>query len=189
MSDRANIVEKYAGADVSARIELLIKYYPNFIRLVEGYEQSLSFIIREEKAYARKSRMGDLGVRVQTSGISDPTANAAIENVMIMEAIQKGNIEEITSELDEQVSIKYQEEVMTIQDMREDYQILQNQLFYLPTEEADVLIQYFNCGRQAEKMSYELDVKSNSLRTRICRSKSVLVEKTSGILRRKYQYR
>ena len=42
MSGGANIVEQYAGADVPARIELLIKYYPNFIRLVEGYEQSLS---------------------------------------------------------------------------------------------------------------------------------------------------
>lgn len=41
MSGGANIVEQYAGADVPARIELLIKYYPNFIRLVEGYEQSL----------------------------------------------------------------------------------------------------------------------------------------------------
>lgn len=42
MSGGANIVEQYAGADVPARIELLIKYYPNFIRLVEGYEPSLS---------------------------------------------------------------------------------------------------------------------------------------------------
>ena len=46
--------------------------------------------------------MGDLGVRVQTSGTGDPTAKAAIENVMIMEAIQKGNLEGVTSELDEQ---------------------------------------------------------------------------------------
>ena len=80
MSGGANIVEQYAGADVPARIELLIKYYPNFIRLVEGYEQSLSFIIKEEKAYARKSAMGDLGVRVQTSGTCDPTAKAVIDN-------------------------------------------------------------------------------------------------------------
>lgn len=41
MSGGANIVEQYDGADAPARIELLIKYYPNFIRLVEGYEQSL----------------------------------------------------------------------------------------------------------------------------------------------------
>ena len=68
-------------------------------------------------------------MRVQTSGIGDPTAKAAIENVMIMEAIQKGNLESVTSELDEQVVIKYQKEVVTIQNMREDYQILRNQFF------------------------------------------------------------
>ena len=77
---------------------------------MEGYEQSLSFIIKEEKAYARKSTMGDIGVRVQTSGTGDPTAaKAAIENVMIMEAIQKGNLESVTSELDEQVVMCYRE--------------------------------------------------------------------------------
>ena len=45
MQDEANIVKHYKEANVSGRIEILIKYYPNFIRLVEGYEQSLSFII------------------------------------------------------------------------------------------------------------------------------------------------
>ena len=80
-------------------------------------------------SHLRKSVMRDIGVRVQTSGTGDPTAKAAIENVMIMEAIQKGNLESVTSELDEQVVIKYQKEVVTIQNMREDYQILRNQFF------------------------------------------------------------
>lgn len=154
MSGGANIVEQYAGADVPARIELLIKYYPNFIRLVEGYEQSSSFIIKEEKAYARKGAMGDLGVRVQTSGTGDPTAKAAIENVMIMEAIQKGNLESVTSELDEQVVMKYQREVVTIQNMREDYQILRNQFFYLEPADVDSFEKYLQCGRHTEKLAY-----------------------------------
>lgn len=51
MREEANIVEQYAGADTSGRIDILIKYYPNFLRLVEGYEQSLSFIIKQEKEY------------------------------------------------------------------------------------------------------------------------------------------
>ena len=164
MSGGANIVEQYAGADVPARIELLIKYYPNFIRLVEGYEQSLSFIIKEEKAYARKSAMEDLGVRVQTSGTSDPTAKEAIENIMIMEAIQKGNLESVTSELDEQVVMKYQREVVTIQNMREDYQILRNQFFYLEPADVDSFEKYLQCGRHTEKLAYELDIKPEALK-------------------------
>ncbi len=34
MSGGANIVEQYAGADAPARIELLIKYYPNFTVMI-----------------------------------------------------------------------------------------------------------------------------------------------------------
>ena len=51
MREEANIVEQYADADTSGRIDILIKYYPNFLRLVEGYEQSLSYIIKQEKEY------------------------------------------------------------------------------------------------------------------------------------------
>ena len=32
MKDEANIVEQYADSDVGKRIEILIRYYPNFIR-------------------------------------------------------------------------------------------------------------------------------------------------------------
>ena len=60
MSGGANIVEQYAGADVPARIELLIKYYPNFIRLVEGYEQSLEVIfMARRKDSPQKAAMRD----------------------------------------------------------------------------------------------------------------------------------
>ena len=55
MKDEANIVEQYAGSDVGARIDILIKYYPNFIRLVEGFERSLSFIIKQEKEMQRRT--------------------------------------------------------------------------------------------------------------------------------------
>lgn len=189
MSGGANIVEQYAGADVPARIELLIKYYPNFIRLVEGYEQSLSIIIKEERAFARRSHQGDLGVRVQTSGTSDPTAKAAIENIMIMEAIQNGNLESVTSELDVQVAMKYQSEVTTIQDMREDYQTLKNQFFYLEPEDMEPFEKYLQCGRHTEKLAYELDIKPEALKMQMCRTKKVVVNLTSNLLIRKYQYR
>ena len=53
MKDEANIVEQYADSDVGKRIDILIRYYPNFIRLVEGFEQSLSFIIKQEKEMKR----------------------------------------------------------------------------------------------------------------------------------------
>ena len=82
MKDEASIVEQYADSDVGERIAILIRYYPNFIRLVEGFEQNLSFIIKQEKEMKRRSAIGELGVRVQNSHISDPTAREAIGEKM-----------------------------------------------------------------------------------------------------------
>lgn len=120
MKDEANIVEQYADSDVGKRIEILIRYYPNFIHLVEGFEQSLSFIIKQEKEMKRRAAIGELGVRVQNSHISDPTAREAIDNIMIMEAIKKGELDSVISELDEDVRILHEMEVRTIRDMKED---------------------------------------------------------------------
>lgn len=120
MKDEANIVEQYADSDVGKRIEILIRHYPNFIRLVEGFEQSLSFIIKQEKEMKRRAAIGELGVRVQNSHISDPTAREAIDNIMIMEAIKKGELDSVISELDEDVRILHEMEVRTIRDMKED---------------------------------------------------------------------
>ena len=48
MRDEANIVTKYADADMDERVNILINYYPNFMQLVEGYERSLQIIIKQE---------------------------------------------------------------------------------------------------------------------------------------------
>ena len=118
MKDEANIVEQYADSDVGKRIAILIRYYPNFIRLVEGFEQSLSFIIKQEKEMKRRAAIGELGVRVQNSHISDPTAREAIDNIMIMEAIKKGELGSMILELDEDIRALHEMEVQTIRDMK-----------------------------------------------------------------------
>lgn len=189
MNDRANIIQQYAKADVSARVELLIKYYLTFPHLIKGYEQSLSFIIKEEKTYMRKQGRGDLGLRVQTSGTSDITANAAIENVMIMEAIQKGNLEDVASELESRILMKYQSEIKILQDMKEDYQVLKSAFFYLDPDACEIFEKYLRCGRHTEKLAYELDIKPETLKMQMYRTKKVLMEQTGSILNRKYQYK
>ena len=100
----------------------------------------------------------------------------------------KGNLESVTSELDEQVVMKYQREVVTIQNMREDYQILRNQFFYLEPADVDSFEKYLQCGRHTEKLAYELDIKPEALKMQMCRIKKVVFEQTSSILIRKYQH-
>ena len=79
MVAKASIIEIYARADAAGRVDIICKNYSNFIGIVDGYTEGLRYMIESEKAYNRKKNHGDLGVRVQTSGIhSDITADTAI---------------------------------------------------------------------------------------------------------------
>ena len=63
---RRNIVERYIRADIEKRVEIILDNYGMFNRILDGYEQSLSIVIRNERDYNRKRLLGDSGIRVQT---------------------------------------------------------------------------------------------------------------------------
>lgn len=95
MVAKASIIEIYAKADAAGRVDIICKNYSNFIGIVDGYTDGLRYMIENEKAYNRKKSHGELGVRVQSSGIhSDITADTAISNVITRDAIiiQRRNI-------------------------------------------------------------------------------------------------
>ena len=88
MVAKASIIKNYAKADAAGKVDIICKNYSNFIGIVDGYTEGLCYMIENEKAYNRKQSRGDLGVRVQTSGVhSDITADAAISNVITKDAI------------------------------------------------------------------------------------------------------
>ena len=188
MRDEANIVTKYADADMDERVNILINYYPNIMQLVDGYERSLQIIIKQEREYLRNRAKGELGVRVQTSGISDPTANEAIENMTIEEAIKSGDLSAVTKDLDAETRELHELEVRTIRNMREDFGIMKSNFFYLMPDEAKLFEKYLRCGRHAEKLAYEIDVKPTALKQHMCRVRRVVFDQTVGILTRKYRF-
>ena len=58
--------------------------------LVESYEAGLFNRILYEREYNLRAKNGeDVGVRIQTNRISDPTARQAIENIPIREVIEE----------------------------------------------------------------------------------------------------
>ena len=73
-------------------------------------------------------------------------------------------------------------EVATIQNMREDYQILRNQFFYQEPADVDSFEKYLQCGRHTEKLASELDIKPESLKMQMFVIKKVVFEQTSSIL-------
>ena len=78
------LVEAYGKATPHERFRLIYKNYSIFPQLVDCYETGLfNRILFEVEYNRRKKNDDDLGVRIQTSHRSDPTAAKAIEHIMI----------------------------------------------------------------------------------------------------------
>ena len=76
MATKANIIKVYAQADSAKKVDIIIRYYPNFMGIVESYTDGLRYMIENEKAFNRQANRGELGVRVQAKGNhSDITGN------------------------------------------------------------------------------------------------------------------
>ena len=91
------LVDRYGESNPHERFMLIYKNYEVFLNLVESYEAGLFNRILYEREYNLRAKKGeDLGIRIQTNRISDPTARQAIENLLIREVIEEekdsGNI-------------------------------------------------------------------------------------------------
>ena len=121
-----SIVDKYRRADLDTRVDIILRNYARFNKLVDGYEKCLSIVIRNEREHKRRRENGELGVRVQTSNISDVTANTAVENVSIQEAIHEGDYNTALKGSEEYFI--HRAEIKTLLDMRDDYEIVCSQV-------------------------------------------------------------
>ncbi len=83
-----NLIKIYVNATSAKRVDIIIRHYTDFMGIVDGYTESLRYMIECEKESNSRQDIADLGVRVQTGGMtSDPTAKKAIRNVLTREAL------------------------------------------------------------------------------------------------------
>lgn len=79
----AMIVTKYGDSTKERRLDMICKYYPCFLEIVDSFIEDMEDDIRNEQDYNRRASLGDLGVRVQTSGLSNRTQKEAVRNVIL----------------------------------------------------------------------------------------------------------
>lgn len=61
MADGAiRIVEKYAMADIKRKLEIILDNYQNFLEIMDGFEESLKYLILNDRWAARRRSMGIL---------------------------------------------------------------------------------------------------------------------------------
>ena len=83
-----NMIKEYIGSSADKRVDIIMKNYTRFMGIVDGYIDGLRYMIEAEKDSNSRQNIGELGVRVQTGGMtSDPTAKHAIRNVMTRDAL------------------------------------------------------------------------------------------------------
>ena len=73
MAAKASFIKKYGNLKPAKRIDIILDYYKDFPGIIEGQQESLVYRIKNERDYERQRRRVDLGVRVQSSGTSNPT--------------------------------------------------------------------------------------------------------------------
>jgi hypothetical protein len=179
---RRNIVDRYSRATVEKRVEIILDNYATFNRILDGYEKSLSIVIRNERDFNRKKQLGDSGIRVQTSNISDITAQTAIENVEIQEAIHDGDWRTATKGSDN--IFEHRLEIETIGQMRDDYDIVTGQLSALLKEEYDFYLPYINREKNCFEIAEEQGLSPEAVRMRLYRYRLIVKESALPFMER-----
>jgi len=182
MATKANIIKVYAQADSAKKVDIIIRYYPNFMGIVESYTDGLRYMIENDKAFKRKEDRGDLGVRVQSLGnYSDITGNSAVANVMTREALIacdfSGNVLDGVDRQEE-----YKQEAFTLQTMRKDYELFNQQLGILGREEREVFRQFIKGEKDLQEIAEDKGIVYESAQQRIHRAKRKIKVQMIGFL-------
>ena len=141
-----NLIKIYVNATSAKRVDIIIRHYTDFMGIVDGYTEGLRYMIECEKESNSRQDVGDLGVRVQTGGMtSDPTAKKAIRNVLTREALINcdfsGDVMDGVDRADE-----YMRDAYLLRDMRKDYELFRRQLCILGTEKET--FEKYLCGEK-----------------------------------------
>ncbi len=132
-----DLITLYRSAKADNRFKLMMDNYAVFPKAIRKAEMKIRYMILAEREYMRSKARGDLGVRVQGSGHSDMTADEAISNSILDEAITTGVITRgLLKGLDK--AKEYEADIRTLGIMRMDYELLKEIVENL--EEKDSLI-------------------------------------------------
>lgn len=182
MATKANIIKIYAQADSAKKVDIIIRYYPNFMGIVESYTDGLRYMIENEKAFNRQASRGELGVRVQAKGKhSDITGNSAVASVMTREVLVACDFSgDVLEGVDRQEEFK--QEAITLRTMRLDYELFNQQLGILGEEESEVFQQFIRGEKDLQAIAEDKGIVYESAQQRIHRAKRKIKVQMVGFL-------
>ena len=140
------LLHMYSEAGPEGRLQIMMGNYAVFPKLIRRVEKKVFYKITVEREYMRSLHRGELGVRIQTSGISDITADEAIDHVTVEEAIRTGKYDRgLIRDLEN--ADEYETAIRTINVMRLDYELLTEIIDDLREKDSKVIKQYLVEGK------------------------------------------
>ncbi|MBO6241900.1 MAG: hypothetical protein J6O61_13835 [Butyrivibrio sp.] len=152
-----SIVDKYSESDASGRVDIICNYYEVFLGIIESSVDGLVFVIEDEQINNRRAEKLALGVRVQTSGHSDPTGDTVTGRDEIRRAV-------VTCDFSGGVlngcnrKTEYVNEAYLLDAMRRHYYLFRGQLGRLSDREKSYFIPYLEGNKGYVDMADELGV-------------------------------
>lgn len=170
MSTGAMIVAKYGEATRERRIDMICKYYPCFLEIVENFIDDMEEDIKNEQDYNRRAEYGDLGVRVNTSSISKVTQNKAIRNISLRDAILSGDFD--GGELDDTDHTEdFIYNSMTVRSMIDDYNKFEKKLKNLLPGDRKLFVTYLQQEIDLAQIAEDTGINYESAKQKIRRIK------------------
>ncbi|MBE5870617.1 MAG: hypothetical protein E7294_05105 [Lachnospiraceae bacterium] len=176
METGVSIVRRYSSSNPMERISIICEHYENFSGIVDSFEIGVFHMISSEKAYNRQSRRADLGVRIQSgNGYSDRTGDQAVENVMIKDAMKECDFSgDLLKDTDD--SEKHRRDILTIQMMREEFDVLEAHLKALKKKEYRIFYSYLTGEKEIADIADEEHMLCESARNKISKTKKQLTQ-------------
>ena len=172
MSAGANLLVDYYDAKPDARIRLIFRNYVNFEYLLDLYGKAISSKIIAAKNGRHRNTAEELGVRIQTSFIGDMTCETAVSNVSIEADIMAGNYHRgLLEDMDEEDSLMFSRELVTLQVMRDEFELVSTEVERLKPSEKKVFIPYIMKEKTIQEIADDRNIEYDSVRKSLKRIK------------------
>lgn len=177
-----DLIQDYRSSSAEKRVEIIIKNYPKFLGIIDGYTEGLKYMIESEKESNRHRGKGELGVRVQTGGMkANPTEREATDNVITTDALVKCEFTDNVLSGVERPEI-YIKAAETLRAMRKDYTLFNSQLQSLG-EDRDMFVRYISKKATLVVLAEEKGVCYETVQQKIVKIKHSLKKLVAGFMK------
>lgn len=182
---KTTILDDYKKANDEKRVRIILEHYSGFMAFVNAYEFGLIGTIKAERLYNRRAAIGNPGVRVQTSGIGNPTSCEGDEDMIVREAVRAGDY--VTALRGADRFEKHKWEILTLKDMRETFALVEEHIGSLD-DEKELFKRYLKHEFDLATIADSEGVTVDAMKKRFRNDRNDVIEKTLFWLNMKRPY-